>query len=159
MVNYDRFKRTLGRLFGFTRIESLPVPFATFYAEGTATGIEIQPVRGGLLSEEVARSIANPLIFPALVVKQGRAFDPGADRILAIPVEDACALFPDANLLVINVTGQPSITTARTRCPVLEVLVNAPPPNQVGDAFLPGAIHDRLVEAGRLATRAALVRR
>jgi hypothetical protein len=146
-------------VFGLTRIENLPIPFATFYAEGTATGIEVQQVRGGLLGEEVARSIANPLIFPALEVRQGRAIDPGADRILAAPVEDACALFPDANLLVVNVTDQPIITTARMKCPFLEIRVNVPPPSDVAEAFVPGPIHDQLVQAGRAATRAALARR
>jgi predicted acylesterase/phospholipase RssA len=157
-VSYDRFKRTLDRFFGSARIESLAVPFATAYVEGTATGVAIQPVRGGVLSEEVARSIANPLIFPDLRIERGRPLDPGADRLLATPLDDACAMFPRANLLLINVTDQPAVITARTNCPVLEVQVRPPPRENLAQAFQPGPVHDRLVEAGRVATRAALAR-
>lgn len=159
LISYDRFRRTLALFFGSKRIETLPVPFATSYVEGTATGVAIQPVRGGLVSDEVARSIANPLIFPTLSVVQGRPLDPGADQLLATPIDEACALFPDANLLVINVTDQPAVATSHTRCPVLEVRVSATPTEGLGQAFLPGAVHDRLVAAGRSATQAALARR
>jgi len=157
LINYDRFHRTLKNFLGTLRIEDLSLSFTTFYVEGTTTGVTMEKVEGGLLADEVARSIANPLIFPGLSIKAGSALDAGADRMSAIPVEDACKLFPDATLVAINVTGEPIVTTAAMKCPIREVRIDHP---QVAaqDAFLPGPIHDDLVRAGLTATRAALAR-
>jgi hypothetical protein len=49
--------------------------------------------------------------------------DPGADRVMAVPVEDACRLFPDAGLIVINVTDQDAFFSRAMQCPLLEVCV------------------------------------
>ncbi len=157
LINYDRFHRTLTNFLGTVRIEELSLAFATFYVEGTTTGVTMQKVEGGILADEVARSIANPLIFPGLPIKAGSALDVGADRMSAIPVEDACKLFPDATLIVVNVTGEPIVTTAAMRCPVREIRID-PPRIAAEEAFLPGPAHDRLVQTGLTATRDALAR-
>ena len=75
----------------------------------------------------------------------------------ATPVQDACAAFPDANLLAINASGQPIFTDANMTCPLLEVRVDAGPVSpvevmQLGDAYR------RVVASGHAATRAALAR-
>lgn len=158
VINYDRFHRTLRSFLGTLRIEDLSPSFATFYAEGTPTGVTMQKVVGGILADEVARSIANPLVFPGLPIKTGSALDAGADRMSAIPVEDACKLFPDASLIVVNVAGEPIVTTAGMKCPVREIRIE-PPRVGAEEALLPGPVHDRLVQAGLTATREALARK
>ena len=57
----------------------------------------------------------------------GRPIDPGGDRVSATPIQDACAAFPDANLLAINVSGQPIFTDATMKCPLLEVRIDPQP--------------------------------
>lgn len=155
LINYDRFHRTLRSFLGTLRIEELPVSFATFYGEGTTTGVTMQKVEGGILADELVRSIANPLIFPGLPIRAGSALDVGADRMSAVPVDDACKLFPGANLIVVNVTGESIVTTAGMKCPVREVRID-PPRIAPEEAFLPGPAHDRLVQLGLTATRDAL---
>jgi hypothetical protein len=133
------------------------VRFVTFYQEGTNTGVVAKQADRGPLAAAVGASVANPLIFSTLVVGPGRPIDPGGDRVSATPIQDACATFPDANLLAINVTGQASFTDAGMTCPVLEVRVD-PQPVSPEEIMELGDGYRRVVAGGRAATRAALVR-
>jgi len=80
-------------------------------------------------------------VFEDVDVASAPALDPGSDRLAATPVEDACHLFPDSNLLVVNVSGTPALRGDSAGCPVREVLIDTPalPPDAIlrgdGDGF------------------------
>ncbi|HMF45009.1 MAG TPA: patatin-like phospholipase family protein [Polyangia bacterium] len=157
-LEHERMVRVLDEFFHGARIEAgLPMRFMTFYQEGTNTGVVSRRADSGPVAAAVGASVANPLIFATLAIGPGRPIDPGADRVSATPVQDACAALPGVNLLAINVSGQPIFTDATMKCPLLEVRIDPQPvaPQEVmelGDAYR------RVVEGGRAATRAALAR-
>jgi predicted acylesterase/phospholipase RssA len=154
-LDRDRLVKVMDRFFQGRRIEALPMPFAALYQKRVGTGVALVTARAGSVAEAVGGSVANPFLFPGLDVNRAAALDPGADRAAAVPVEEACRVFPGANLLVINVSGQPTFFSARMTCPLLEVAV-APsglPPDQVL-AF--GGAYQRVVERGFARTLQAL---
>jgi len=157
-LEHERMVRVLDEFLHGARIDAgLPLRFTTFYQEGTNTGVVSRRADSGPVAAAVGASVANPLIFATLAIGPGRPIDPGADRVSSTPVQDACAAFPDVNLLAINVSGQPIFTDATMKCPLLEVRIDPPPvaPQEVmelGDAYR------RVVEGGRAATRSALAR-
>jgi Patatin-like phospholipase len=153
-LDHARFERTLEVQFAGARIETLPVPFATLYQRVNGGGLERVVAREGDLAHAVAASANNPLLFEGTELKE---LDPGADRVSAVPVHDACALFPRARLLTLNVTGEPAFYGKDLPCEVVEIRIGgAEPPLEAlegeGDAF------ERAYEAGFDATRAALER-
>ena len=153
-LDHPRFTRTLAAQFAGARIESLPVPFATLYQRVNGGGLERVVAREGDLAHAVAASANNPLLFEGTELKD---LDPGADRVSAVPVHDACALFPHARLLTLNVTGEAAFYGKDLPCEVVEIRIKGdePPLSALegeGDAF------DRVYEAGFDATRAALER-
>ena len=157
-LEHERMVRVLDEFFRGARIDGgLPLRFVTFYQEGTNTGVVARRADSGPLAAAVGASVANPLIFSTLAVGPGRPIDPGGDRVSATPIQDACAAFPDANLLAINVTGQPIFTDASMTCPVLEVRID-PQPAAAEEIMALGDGYRRIVDGGRAATRAALVR-
>ncbi len=130
-----RLEHTLDSYYRGIAIERLSVPFATMY-EDIRAGMADE--RSGNLARAVSRSVANPLIFknynPAQAPARGRrgrasasatqmagALDPGVDRMAAIPVDDACRMFPHSRIIAINVSGQPVLFSARMDCPLIEV--------------------------------------
>jgi NTE family protein len=157
-LDRDRLVKVMDRFFDGRRIEALPLPFAALYQRRAGSGVTLVTARAGNLAEAVGGSVANPFLFPGLDVGTAAALDPGADRAAATPVEEACRVFPGANLLVINVTGQPSFYSARMNCPLLEVAVEPAnlPPDQVL-AF--GMSYQRVVDRGHAATSQALAAR
>jgi hypothetical protein len=66
-------------------------------------------------------------VFDDVDVAHAAKMDPGADRVAATPVQDACRLFPDANLLVVNLQRSPAFHDAEMKCPLREVMI------EVGD--------------------------
>jgi NTE family protein len=132
-LDRDRLVKVMDRFFAGRRIEALPLPFAALYQKREGSGVSLVTARAGSVAEAVGGSVANPFLFPGLDVSRAAALDPGADRAAAIPVEEACHVFPGANLLVINVTGHPAFFTAQMKCPLLEVAVTPTglPPEQV----------------------------
>jgi predicted acylesterase/phospholipase RssA len=131
-----RFERVLAAELDGAQIETLPVPFATLHHERAGEGLRLIVDRSGQLSRAIAASIANPFVFDDVDVTHAAALDPGSDRIAATPVNDACRLFPDSNLLVVNVSGTPAIRDGAGRCAVREVMI------EVAD-LAPEAIVDR----------------
>ena len=157
-LEHERMVRVLDEFLHGRRIDGgLPVRFVTFYQEATNTGVVARRADRGPLSAAVGASVANPLIFSTLAMGPGRPIDPGGDRVSATPVQDACATFPDANLLAINVSGQPIFTDASMKCPLLEVRIDPPQvaPQEIMEL---GDGYRRIVDGGRAATRAALAR-
>ena len=67
------------------------------------------------------------------------------------PVDEACRLFPDANLLAINVTDEPAFYRAEMHCPLREVRVD-PGPLDAEAVFRLQADFTRAVKAGFDAT-------
>jgi NTE family protein len=154
-LDRDRLVRVMNAQLGGTRIEALPVPYATTYQQRSENGLTLIVARTGNLADAVGKSIANPFIFTNLdIVKQGQV-DPGADRASMTPVDEACRLFPDANLLAINVTGEPAFYRAEMRCPLREVQVD-PGPLDAEAVFRLQADFTRAVKAGFDATARAL---
>ena len=154
-LDRERLVRVMNGVLGGARIETLPVPYATTYQQRSENGLTLVVVRTGNLADAVGKSIANPFIFTNLdVVKQGEV-DPGADRASMTPVDEACRLFPDANLLAINVTGEPAFYRAEMRCPLREVQVD-PGPLDAEAVFRLQADFTRAVKAGFDATASAL---
>lgn len=154
-LDRDRLVRVLNRVLADARIERLPVAYATTFQQRSDNGLSLVVTRDGNLAEAVGRSIANPFIFSNLdVVKQGQV-DPGADRASMTPVDEACRLFPDANLLAINVTDEPAFYRAGMRCPLREVHVD-PGPLDAEAVFKLEADFTRAVKAGHDATALAL---
>jgi len=85
------------------------------------------------------------------------AFKGLADALTRVrtPVDEACRLFPDANLLAINVTGEPAFYRAEMRCPLREVQVD-PGALDAEAVFRLQADFTRAVKAGFDATTRAL---
>jgi predicted acylesterase/phospholipase RssA len=157
-LEHDRMVRVLDEFLHGRRIDGgLPIRFVTFYQEATNTGVVARRADRGPIAAAVGASVANPLIFSTLALGPGRPLDPGADRVSATPVQDACATFPDANLLAINVSGQPIFTDASMKCPLVEVRIDPPQvaPKEIMEL---GASYRRIVDDAHVATRAALAR-
>jgi NTE family protein len=154
-LDRDRLVRVMNGILGGARIEALPVAYVTTFQQRAENGLSLVVARNGNLAEAVGRSIANPFIFSNLdVVKQGQV-DPGADRASMTPVDEACRLFPDSNLLAINVTDEPAFYRAEMRCPLREVRVD-PGPLDAEAVFKLEADFARAVKAGHDATALAL---
>lgn len=150
-----RLERVLAAELGGARIETLPIPYATLHHERAGQGLRLVVDRAGDLAQAVGASVANPFVFEDVDVTHAAALDPGSDRIAATPVEDACRLFPDANLLVVNVSGTAAIHDAAMVCPTREVMIDlpAPPPEAV---FGGGPAFDQAWKSGYDAVNAAL---
>jgi predicted acylesterase/phospholipase RssA len=149
-----RFVNVLHEFYGGAVIERLPVRFATLYQERATYGLRPRRVQIGDLSNAVGASAANPLIFQDVNVRADQAIDPGVDRVAAVPVEDACQLFPRAALIAINVTDQAAFFSGAMRCPLLEVRV--PLQQEDVQALTRGPKFDAYVKAGFDATAQAL---
>lgn len=150
-VNHARVVSVLQHQLGAGNIEGLTVPFVTGYAERDHDGLRARYVSRGGLALAVGDSIANPFLFGDVNIRAARRLDPGANDADAVPVDEACRRFPDARLLVINVTGRESLPARRTDCPAVEVMVDVG--NAVDGAIAGGGPEfDRVVRAGYDAT-------
>jgi NTE family protein len=156
-LDRERLVRVMRHFFDGALIERLPVAFMTLYQRPRGNGLELVAARAGDLAEAVGGSVANPLLFPDVEIASAERLDPGADRMAAVPIDDACRAFPGANLLVVNVTGRPAVASAAMRCPVREILV-APAGLPAEEAFRFGPAFDGAVRAGHAATARALAR-
>jgi NTE family protein len=154
-LDRDRLVRVMNGILGGARIEALPVPYATTFQQRADNGLALVVARQGNLAEAVGKSIANPFIFSNLDVAKQGAVDPGADRASMTPVDEACRLFPDSNLLAINVTDEPAFYRADMRCPLREVRVD-PGPLDAEAVFRLQDDFARAVKAGFDATTLAL---
>ncbi len=155
-VDHARFVRVLGEMIGEVMIESLPVAFGTVYLGIDDVGVRWERTRHGDAATAVGRSVANPFVFAEIDVREVHIGDPGVDRLARVPIEDACAMFPDAQLLAISVAG-PAMYTRAVHCPV-RVIEIAVPEVDPAEAFALGPAFDALVDAGYQQTRQALGR-
>lgn len=154
-VEWQRLRDVLGTSFEGRTIESLPRRFVTSHQHLTDSGAQARIVTGGDLATEVARSIANPLIFGDLKAEAGARIDPGLDRVAAVPVQMACDVFPEHQFVVSNVTEDEVYVAERMTCPYQQVKI----PNVAVDpvsAMTGGAGFDALVEAGYEAAKAGI---
>ncbi|MBZ4416474.1 patatin-like phospholipase family protein [Myxococcus sp. RHSTA-1-4] len=119
-LSHERFTEVLDAFYGGARIEELPVPFVTFYQQPTGQGLRRVTVTRGPVADAVAASAANPFLFEDATLER---IDPGADRVSAVPVHDACTLFPRSRLIAINVTEEPAFYRTDMDCEVWEVQV------------------------------------
>jgi predicted acylesterase/phospholipase RssA len=154
-LDRDRLVRVMDGVLNGARIEALPIAYATSYQKRSDNGLDLVVARTGNLADAVGKSIANPFIFTNLNVATQGAVDPGADRASMTPVDEACRLFPNSNLLAINVTDEPAFYRADMRCPLREVKVD-PGPLDAEGVFRLQADFTRAVKAGFDATALAL---
>jgi predicted acylesterase/phospholipase RssA len=154
-LDRDRLVRVMDGVLNGARIESLPIAYATSYQTRSENGLDLVVARSGNLADAVGKSIANPFIFTNLNVATQGAVDPGADRASMTPVDEACRLFPNSNLLAINVTDEPAFYRADMHCPLREVKVDSGPLDAEG-VFRLQADFTRAVKAGFDATALAL---
>lgn len=154
-MDLQRFERALDDTFFGKTLPEATVPFATSFQVVQGAGVTLVRATTGSLAHAVAMSANNPMLFPATEVRQGTQLDPGADRVARVPVEDACATFPGARLLVVNVTGEPAFYRPGLGCEVQEVRIL---PGQLGpEAFSGvGPGFEQVVQRGRQAMDAAL---
>jgi NTE family protein len=124
-LSHERFTEVLDGFYRGARIEELPVPFVTFYQQPTEQGLRRVTVTRGPVADAVAASAANPFLFKDATLER---IDPGADRVSAVPVHDACALFPRSRLIAINVTEEPAFYRTDMDCEVWEVRVELEAP-------------------------------
>jgi NTE family protein len=120
-LSHERFREVLDHFHDGAHIEDLPVPFATFYQQPTGDGLRRVAATQGPVSEAVAASAANPFLFPDMSMER---IDPGADRVSAVPVHDACKLFPNSLLIAINVTEEEAFYREDLGCEVREIRVD-----------------------------------
>jgi NTE family protein len=155
VMDRDRLVHVLDSELGGVSIEALPVHYATSFQRRSGDGLELVVAKDGNLAATIGKSLANPYIFDNLDLAKTSDIDPGADRAAMTPVDEACRLFPGANLLAINVTDQPAFYRADMTCPLREVRV--PVGNVNPEAvFRLQAAFDDTVRAGYDATVAAL---
>jgi hypothetical protein len=119
-LSHERFTQVLDRFHHGARIEDLPVRFATFYQEPTVDGLQRVTAMEGSVAGAVAASAANPFLFEDAKLTR---IDPGADRVSAVPVHDACVLFPGSRLIAINVTDEAAFYRPDLGCEVREIRV------------------------------------
>jgi NTE family protein len=154
-VAHRRFVRVLQEELGGVAIENLPVPFTTLQQQRAENSARVEVVRRGPLVPAVGASAANPFIFSDLSLGSMQQFDPGMDRLAAIPADQACREHPGARLIVINVTRERVYREAGSDCEMIVVNVRVPNvPAQ--EALRPGPDFRAVVEAGRVATEAAI---
>ena len=79
------------------------------------------------------------------------------DRLSAVPIQDVCRLHPEAQIIAINVTGQPALYDSALPCPVLEVRIPRSG-HSVKAVFASRKIFDAVVLSGYEHTLTALDR-
>ncbi len=111
----SRFEEVLNELFQNKTIEQTKIPFATSYQMRKGQGMDLIISKNENLAHAISKSANNPFIFKNTGFNK---IDPGADRIAAIPIEDACKYFNPTNIIVINVSGNDPVWTSEMNCPI-----------------------------------------
>ncbi len=135
-VELQRLSQVYDRFVGGATIETLPVPYATFYIDVKTGSPSLAAVTEGKLAAGVKKSIANPVIFDEINPVHAGYVDPGLDRIAAVPVRDTCEQFPRHQILAVNVTGKPAELDG-VKCPVRVVEI---PPPQLSKREIPATL-------------------
>lgn len=118
-----RFRESLDGVFGGKTVEETLVPFATSHQDKDGEGLSLVVSRSGNLADAVAASANNPFIWSDTEVRSGQGIDPGADRVAATPIEDACRTFRPTRIIAVNVTGQAVFFSRQMDCGLIEVVV------------------------------------
>lgn len=127
LIEWERLRDTLRGHYGNTTIEQLPIRFGTVYQQAGESGVQSQRITGGLVADEIAHSIANPLIFKDVHVDMKTKLDPGASEVAAIPVQPACMMFPGHQLVVSSVIGDEIFSSSKMNCPYQVVDIQVAP--------------------------------
>lgn len=154
-VDRRRLVRVLDDHFQQRTISELPVDFVTWHDHLRSTPVKVR-LNSGNLAEAIGYSIANPLIFPDVQASRNEHVDPGADRVSAVPLEDACRLRPDAHFIVSNVIKQPIYYSDSMKCSYDEIRIDTPKidPRKAFAGESPD--FDRIVSSGFDSTKRAL---
>lgn len=124
LLDHARVVKVFDTFVHHADIQFLPTPYATTYFAKGSDGFEYVVARDGNLAKAVGNSIANPLLFKGKDIRKADGLDPGLDRAAAVPVDDACRLFPDARLIAINVTRESAFFSSEMKCPLVEIRVD-----------------------------------
>lgn len=154
-VDHARVVAALRAVTADAPIETLPLAYVALSVARHGDGVTLVDERRGSLAEAIGRSIANPYIFPDLDVSRAPGLDPGMDRLAAVPVTDACRLFPGARLWVVNVTEAAAVFGRDLPCDVREIRV-VTGPITLPEAFAQGPAREAVIDAGYRATVLAL---
>ncbi|MDH5414632.1 MAG: patatin-like phospholipase family protein [Flavobacteriaceae bacterium] len=147
--DFDRFKGVLNDYFAHALIERLPMPFATSYQMKQGQGMDLVVVQQGNLADAVSKSANNPFMFKSANFDD--PLDPGADRIAAVPIEDAVRLFHPTQVIAVNVTGNPVFYTKDAGVIVKEITIFVKDRDEAMKGF--GQEFDNIYRLGYLATK------
>jgi NTE family protein len=145
-ADIDRFRRVLDGFLSHKNMEDAILPFAVSYQEKKGEGLLYRIIRDGNMAEAVSRSANNPYIFQNTNLDY---IDPGADRMSAVPIEDAYRTFKPERIIAVNAHDRDSVYTGAVLCPVDEIAVS-PGEGDPGALSGRGAGYERLVETGYL---------
>ena len=132
-IDNPRFTKILNSYLEEKSFSDLQMPFATQYIQQVGHGVEFITVSSGNLAEAVGHSINNPFIFKNADIQK---FDPGADRISAIPILEAYRSFLPDRIVSVNVTGEKPIITKEIICEIFQIDIE--PIEVSDDAFMGG---------------------
>ena len=106
----------------------------------------------GNLAEAVSRSANNLYLFTSSTIHD--PIDPGADRLAAVPIEDAVHLFHPTKVIAVNVTNTPAFYRRTAGVAVQEIMISVAPSDK---AFMgAGPEFDKIYWAGYQTTKKAL---
>ncbi len=131
-IDNKRLRDVLNNYLNNLMFQDLILPFGTSYQVQQDQGLEFIFVNKGDVSLAVGNSINNPYIFQNTSLKE---IDPGADRMAAIPVQDAYNMFNPDRIIVINVTAISPVYTEIVDCEVVEIKI---PYGEVGFSAFEG---------------------
>lgn len=123
----DRFKGVLDDFFAQAQIQSLPIAFVTSYHQRQGQGMNLVVKQDGNLAEAVSGSANNPFIFKSSKIFKSfnldGPVDPAADRLAAVPVEDAVRVFHPSKVIIANVTSTPAVYTKTAGVEFTEIMI------------------------------------
>lgn len=158
-VDHARFVRTINNFYKNLKIKDFKIPFVTYYQKKIGDSIELTDGSKDQISSIgsiIGGSCANPFIFTSMNVNSASKIDPGADRVSAIPITDACDKFPNNKLIVINVSGNDAFVKNNLQCPTLTIDIEPTQIKNPQSLINLGTEFDKLVSYGYFATMSQL---
>ncbi|HNF12896.1 MAG TPA: hypothetical protein PK453_04450 [Leptospiraceae bacterium] len=101
-LDIDRFIRVLDNNLEGVLIKDLSIPYSTMTLE--VSNITYKYFRSGKLSEAIRGSIANPVLFEKMEIKN--QLDPGVDRSAVVPIMDTFEVFSPDFVVALNASGK-----------------------------------------------------
>ena len=119
-ADLERLHESLDRHLHGAGFSDLEIEFATAYKQHLGETVETVIATDGCVADAVACSVNNPFTFRDTDMSR---FDAGADRMLAVPIQDAYELFHPDRIIAINTTGHPAVYMPDIACEITEIVV------------------------------------